>query len=290
MDRQTIARACHDIGFANRVNEAQGLFLSGPNVVLGAAGQFTLNATAQRPLLLETLNIEAALGNVNALGTISAINIAGQSALTSNAVCGISMFRSTSFCAKSRALGVSVNNNMQVTVIGNTTAAAVVSMAIGCQPIAEGMVKTRAQQAESYNYVHGLGSIAVPPAATATMTSVSQRAVTLGSIVLELGSAGNIDDMYITSFRISGLEQLAGQAGQMQVPLAAFLENASMCADLTLGVCINPQAQIDIDIQNLGGAPVTVNGGIFCLPWSGQQGLLSARPSTNTYKALKPDR
>jgi len=278
MDRQTIARACHDVGFSNRVGEAQGLFLSGNNVILGAAGTFTMVATAQRSLLLETLNIEAAAGGVNNFGTISAVNIAGQSALTSNAVCGISMFRSTSFCAKSRALGISVENNMQVTVIGNTTAASNVSMAIGCQPIPTSSVKTRSAQAESYNYVHGCGTVVVPAGATATMTSVSQRQVTLGSIVLELGSAGNVEDLYVTSFRISGLEQLAGQTGNQQVPLAAFLENASMCNDLTLGICINPQAQVDIDIQNIGGAPVTVNGGIFCLPWSGQTARLSARP------------
>ena len=60
-----------------------------------------------------------------------------------------------------------------------------------------------------------------------------------------------------------------------------------MCNDLTLGICINPQAQIDIDIQNIGGSPVTGNGGIFCLPWSGKQARLSARPSTPAYKDQK---
>ncbi len=278
MDRQTIARACHDVGFTNRFKEAQGLFLSGPNVVLAAPGNFTITSTAQRALLLETLNIEAASAGVNSFGTISAINIAGQSAMTSNQVCGISMFRSTSFCSGSRALGISVDNNMQVTVIGNITSpASNVSVAIGCQPIPSDTVKTRSEQATAYNYVHGLGSVVCAGGATTTVTSVSQRAVTLGSIVMELGSAGNIDDLYVTSFRISNLEQLAGAAGQQQVPLAAFLENASMCKDLTLGICIRPQAQIDIDIQNIGGPAVTVQGGIFCLPWSGESAVLTAR-------------
>ncbi len=277
MNRQAISKACHDIGFANRVGEAQSLYLGAPRQILGAAGQFTLTGTAQRPLVLQTLNIEAGAGGVGSQGTISAINVAGQSCMTSNAVAGLQAFNSLSFGAHARSIGISVNNNMQVTVIGNVTAGANVSMAVGCDPIPESKVKTRSQQAESYNFVHGCGSVAVGAGATGTLTSVSQRAVTLGEVILELGSAGNIEDLYVTSFRIAGLEMLAGQTGADDIPLAAFQAGASQINDLTLGYCIRPQAQIDIDILNISAGPITVNGTIFCLPWSGDKAVLSAR-------------
>ena len=267
MDRQLVYKSTHNIGLKNRVGTAQNLFLGTNQVRNAGAGPFTLTSTIQRPALLQTISIDCLNAGAEVPGTVSDITIAGQSCFTSDSVVGISCFSSKSFSASSRALGVSVQNNMQVTVTGNTLAAGNVGVAIGLDPIPQNAVKSRAQQAHAYNFIHGLGTVTVGPGATAVLSSVSTRNVTLGEIILSNNSATPSDDLLVESIKISGLEMLAGPTGATQIPFSAFENSATMTADLVLGYPIEANARVEIQVRNVGAAGAPISGGIFCVPW-----------------------
>ena len=263
MDRQKIAKAVHDIGLKNRVGTAQNLYLGTTQIRQGAAGDFTLTAQIQRAALLQTLTVSC-----NNEFTISEISVAGQSCLTSDSVVGGSAFGRTLYYKAASALGISVNNNMQVVVQGNTTVASNISLAVGLDPIPNGAVKTRSQQAHAYNYCHGLGTAVVPAGGASTMTSISNRAAVLGLIVLEnqTGAVAN-SDLLVTSLKVDGLEMLAGQTGADEIPIEAFFADSTAYKDNTLGYPVNPQSRIEIGFFNHNAAAATVSGAIFLEPW-----------------------
>lgn len=276
MDRKTVARATHGVSLKARVGGAQNLFLSSDQVRLGAAGNFTITAEAQAPCLLQACTIDAQSTGEQTTGLISEISVGGQSVMVSDQSACIAAFGPTAFNQDARSLGISVNNNMKVVVQGSSSAAAAnVSLAIAVDPIPSEKVKTRAEQAYNYNFCFGLGEKVIGAAASATLSARSNRAVTLGDIILQNntlpgGTFVLSEDLVITSILIGGLEMLNGVTGAQEVGLSCFAAQASNYSGLKLGYPINPQTEVAITVKNYDAAnAATVAGAIFCEPWQG---------------------
>jgi len=276
MDRKNVARATHGVTLKQRVGTAQNLFLGTTQVRLAAAGDFTSTAEAQSSCLLQALNIDAQTGGVQTQGVITEITVAGQSVMVSDQSACIAAFSPTAYNENARSLGISVNNNMKVVVQGTSdSATAAISLGIQIDPLENDMVKTRAQQAYNYNFCFGLGSKSIPNGASATLSARSNRAVTLGDIILQnntLPGAATVlsEDLVVTSLLIGGLEMLNGVTGAQEIGLAAFAAQASNYTGLKLGYAINPQTEVSITIKNYDAVnTATVAGAIFCESWKG---------------------
>jgi len=273
MNRSDVYRQSHGISFAQKVGQAQNLFLAGAQNRLGAAGAWTQTAEAQRPCLLQTFTVSAQLAGVQCEGTITEITIAGQSGMVSDQSCCIEAFAPTSYNASARSLGISVDNNMKVVVQGTIlNTGGNVSLAIALDPIPESAVKTRAQQAQAYNFVFGLGTTNILAGATGSLKARSNRAVTLGELTLQnLTAAGaafvNNDDIILTSCLVGGLEMLNGVTGTQEISLDAFIAQASDPL-LSFSYPINPQTEVELKFTNVGANPCDIGGAIFCEPWT----------------------
>lgn len=276
MDRKTIARAVHGVSLKARVGGAQNLFLATDQVRLVAAGDWTATAEAQSSCLLQSCTIDAQSLGEQTQGLITEISVAGQSVFVSDQAACLSAFSPTAFNENARSLGLSVNNNMKVVVQGSSAAAAAaISLGIQIDPLPDDRVKTRAMQAHAYNFCFGMGEKVIPPAGSATLSARSNRAVTLGDVILQNntlpgGTFVLSQDMVITSFTIGGLEMLNGITGAQEIGLSCFSAQASNYSGVKLGYPINPQTEVSITIKNYDAAnPGTVAGAIFCEPWQG---------------------
>jgi len=276
MNRADVYRAHHGISLKQKVGTAQNLFLSGVQNRLAAPGGFTQTAESQRPCLLQALTIDAksATGEP-ATGEITEVTVAGQSCFVSDKSCSIQAFSPEAFNASCRSLGISVNNNMKVVVQGNlTNAGGNVSLAIALEPITEDQVKTRAEQAEAYNYVFGCGTATIAAAGKASLTARSNRAVTLGELIIanETAPGGAFvvnSDIVVTSILIGGLEMLNGATGAQEISLNCFQSIASDYQGLNFGYPIAPQTEVEIKFENKDAVnAATVSGAIFCEPWT----------------------
>jgi hypothetical protein len=274
MDRQKISKAVYEIGLKNRIGTAQNLYAGTTQIRQAAAGAFTLTATIQAPCLLQTINVSSS--NPNQF-TISDITVAGQSVFTSNGVAVGSAFTPNAAPAGSfnRALGISVTNAMEVVVQGSTSATSNISLACGLDPLDASKVKSTAEQAYAYNFVHGLGTVNIPAEAAgvpgqATLSSVSNRQVILGMIQLGVLTAGIPNtDILVSSFKIDSLEMLNSSTGAQDITLEQFANLATTIRDNTLGYSLNPQSRVDITLKNwnAAGGGCDVSGAIFCEPW-----------------------
>jgi hypothetical protein len=275
MDRKTIARAVHGVTLKSRVGGAQNLFLATDQIRLVAPGVFTATAEAQSSCLLQSLTIDAQTLGEQTQGLITEISVAGQSTMVSDQSACLSAFSPTAFNENARSLGISVNNNMKVVVQGSiASATGAISLGLQVDPLADDMVKTRAEQAHSYNFCFGMGEKAIPAAGSATLSARSNRAVTLGDIILQnntLPAAFVLsEDLVITSLTIGGLEMLNGVTGAQEIGLACFAANASNYSGVKLGYPINPQTEVAITVKNYDAVnAATVAGAIFCEPWQG---------------------
>lgn len=276
MNRKTVSRATHAVTFQAKVGQAQNLFLSTNQERLAAAGKFTLTSEAQRPCLLQGLAIDAQDAGVASEGIITEITVAGQSCLVSDQAACISAFSPTGLPGNTeeRSIGISVNNNMKVVIQGEIlNVKGNISMALAIDPLPESQVKTRSAQAEAYNYIFGCGKVSVPAAGSASLTARSNRAVTLGRIILQnLTAAGGAfvasDSLRCTSILIQGLEMLNGVTGAQEISLANF-EAGVTDAGLLLNYPIAPQTEVTFVISNKDAANAAVVGGaIFCSPWT----------------------
>ena len=274
MSRKNVYRATHGVSFKQKVGEAQNLFLSTVQSRLGGAGNFTLTAEAQRSCLLQGLNIDAQLAGVASQGTISEISVAGQSCMVSDQPACISAFSPTSYGFASRSIGISVNNNMKLVIQGSIiNAGSNVSLACSVDPLKDEQVKTRSEQAEAYNFCFGLGTKGIPAAGTASLTARSNRAVTLGRIILQnLTAPGGAfvasDSVVCTSILVQGLEMLNGITGAQEISLSNFEAQASDIG-LELSYPIAPQTEVTFVFKNYDPAnAATVSGAIFCQPWT----------------------
>ena len=276
MNRSDVYRAAHGITFAQKVGSAQNLFLAGTQNRLGAAGAFTQTAEAQRSCLLQTFTVSAQNAGVQCEGVITEITVAGQSCMVSDQSCAIGAFSPTAYNASARSLGISVDNNMKVTVQGELiNTGGNVSLAIALDPIPTAAVKTRAEQAQAYNFVFGLGTVNIAAGATGSLKARSNRAVTLGELTLQnLTAAGgafvNNDDIIITSILVGGLQMLNGSTADQEISLDAFIAQASDPM-LSFSYPINPQTEVEIKFNNVGANPCDIGGAIFCEPWSAEQ-------------------
>jgi len=275
MDRLTIARATHGVSLKSRVGGAQNLFLSTNQVRLVAAGDFTATAEAQSSCLLQSLTIDAQTAGEQTQGVITECTVAGQSVFVSDQSACLSAFGPTAFNANARSLGISINNNMKVVVQGTSASAtAAISLGIQVDPLPDDKVKTRANQAHAYNFCFGMGEKVIPAAGSATLSARSNRAVTLGDIILQnntLPAAFVLsEDLVVTSLTVGGLEMLNGVTGAQEIGLACFGAQASNYTGVKLAYPINPQTEVSITVKNYDAAnAATVAGAIFCEPWQG---------------------
>jgi len=274
MNRADVFRATHGISLKEKVGTAQNLFLSSTQSRLGAAGAFTLTCESQRPCLLQTVTIDADNAGAQCTGDITTLTVAGQETLVSDKAVSLGVFSATSFNSKCRSLGISVNNNMKVVIQGNlTNTGGNVSTAIALDPIPEDRVQTRQAQAAAYSYVFGLGSKGVPAAGNATLSARSNRAVTLGEILLtnetNPGAFVQSSDIVITSIKIGGLEMLNSATGATEISLNCFSPQNTDYMGLNLAYVISPQTEVEVELKSYDAVNAAeVGGAIFCEPWS----------------------
>ncbi len=270
MDRQKISKAKYEIGLKNRIGSAQNLYVGSNQIRQAGAGAFTITARVQSPCLLQTINISSS--NPTEF-TISDITVAGQSVFTSNGVAVGSAFTPDSYGAWNKALGISVLNSMDIVVTGNTVAPSNLSLQCGLDPIPTSKVQSTAQQAYAYNFCHGMSTVNVPAfgggvAGQATLSSVSNRQVVLGAIVMGCTTAGiPLTDIVLSSFKIDSLEMLNGPTGAQEYSLDQFAAASATIRDNTLGYSLNPQSRIDVTLKNYNAAAADVSGVIFCESW-----------------------
>ncbi len=274
MNRQKISLAENCISYNQRFDEAQSFMLSGPLSAPGAA--FDQTATTQRPLLLQSFGIQTdgATGT-----TVTDIKIAGQSLFTSTASAPAECFAFSNFGAESRVIGLTISNNQTVNIAGTVAGAGgSVGFAVSAYPIESTQVRNLKQQGSRFNYCFPIASgTAVPAlaggvAGTTTLTATATRGCVLGEVRManqdSTVATGVADsDLFITSFKVSGIEMLSGASDQ-QVPFSALVGSASDVLGLNLGYPIEPNAIVEVVVKNNGANAATVGGVIFIAPYS----------------------
>ena len=232
MDRQLVYKSSHNITMRQKIGEAQNLYLGDQQIRgLAALAPFTQTSTVQRPVMLSTMNIASSTPE----GDITNITCAGLSLFTSNQSAALECFSPNSFGQRQRVIGLSMSNNQTLVVQGNLTAGGNIGMAAAVDPIAASDVKQPGDQASGYNYIFGLGSVAIPGIVgvvpgTAQLVAIAVRDCTLGELILAshtaaIATAGS--DVVVDSINVSGLEQLAGATQTQQIPLSTFFNSGS---------------------------------------------------------------
>lgn len=296
LNRQSVSQACYCITPYQKVGGAQNLYL-GATMLRGTVGAFTQTSQIERPALLQSLNLFADdnAGGFSA-GTITEVTIGGQSIMVSDSVACLASLRPINNFSDyhgSSSLGISVNQQMTVVIQGTTVAAANVGMAVALDPLPTQLVKTRAEQATNYNVIFGTGQVNIPAIVGPTpgqVTSVatSNRACTLGSLIIQNNSAVPTQNIVVSSLKVSGLELLAGATGIQEIPLAQFAaDSASSPIGGSLGYEIPPMARVEITYLNYDAAIATVCGTIFCLPWTTQKAPQMAHSSVANRQTLR---
>jgi len=269
MNRATASKAENCISYNQRFDEAQSFLLSSPRSAPGA-GQYTITATTQRPILLQSFGLQSnsAAGAI-VQGMISDIKVAGQSLMVSDQSVAAGCFDYSNFGAENRVIGLTINNNQTVSVTGTPGAAASTGFAISAFPIEPSQVRNLKEQATRFNYIFGLPQTAIGAGASANVQATATRGCVLGEVRLVNQDVAAVPsaDLVITSFKIGGIEMLCGATGQ-QVPFAALEGNASDVLGLALNYPIESNSIVSITVQNLAAAGATVAGGIFVSPYS----------------------
>lgn len=264
MNRQKMSRAENCISYSQRFNEAQSLFLS-PAKSLAAANANVI-ATTQRPLLLQSIGVSS-----TQFGNITDIKVAGQSLNCSDSSAAIGSFLFEAQGAQNRTIGLTINNNQTVSVEAVLAAGGDFGFAISAYPIDPSQVRSLKEQADRYNFYFGLGTAAPGAAGTATMTATATRGCVLGEVRLSNQTAGGAvpdSDLVVSSFKVSGIEMLAGDTNQ-EVPFSAFTGSSTDVLGLALDYPIEPNAIVQVVVENKnGGAAATVGGVIFVAPFT----------------------
>ncbi len=264
MNRQKISKAENCISYSQRFNEAQSLFLS-PAKSTGAAAANVI-ATTQRPLLLQSLGISS-----TQFGDISDIKVAGQSLNCSDSSAAIGAFLFANQGASNRVIGLTIANNQTVSIEAALAGAGDFGFGISAYPIDPQNVRSLKEQADRYNYYFGLGVAAPAGLGAATLQSTATRGCVLGEVRLVNQTAGGAvpdSDLVITSFKVSGIEQLAGDTNQ-EVPFSAFTGSSTDVMGLALDYPIEPNAIVQIVVENKNAAAAaTVSGAIFVAPYT----------------------
>lgn len=274
MNRQKISIAENCISYNQRFDEAQSFMLSSPKSAAGAT--FDQTATTQRPLLLQSLGItsDGATGT-----TVTDIKIAGQSLFCSTSSAPAACFDFSNFGAEARVIGLTISNNQTVNISGTVAGAGgSVGFAASAYPIETSQVRSLKEQGPRYNYCFPIASASAVPAlaggvaGSATLTATATRGCVLGEVRMAnqdqtaATGVGNAD-LYVTSFKVSGIEMLSGASDQ-QVPFEALVGSASDVLGLNLGYPIEPNAIVEVVVRNNGANAATVGGVIFVAPFS----------------------
>jgi len=271
MDRQLVSKSKHNVTIRQKVGTAQNLYLADAQqrgLVAGAAWNIT--STTQRPVLLQTLNIDVTEDKAN----ITDVTVSGLSLFVSDQSCAAACFSSKSFGARQRSIGISINNNQTVVVQGTAVVAGTAGVAIAVDPILQREVKSPADQADQFNFVFGLGTVSVPSGggSTASLIATATRPCTLGQLILANHSSGGTsvksEDVVIEDIRVAGLSMLAGATASQQIPLTALENSASDIMGLRLNYPIEANARVELVLRNYDGANACdVAGGILIEPW-----------------------
>ena len=248
MDRPIMFKNAHQVTMRQKVGTAQNLYLSSPqNRGLGAGAAFTNTSTIQRPILIQTLNIDG----TDDQGDITEITIAGLSLFVSDQSACLAAFSSKSFGSRNRSVGVSALNNQTVVVQGSLVNGGNVGVAIAVDPLEARSVKSPANQAKAYNFVFGLGTVSIPAGGVNTASLISA----------ELRPE-------LCRYRVAGLSMLCGQTGAQQIPLTALEHSSSDLLGLKLSYPIEANARVEVVLRNYDGANACqVSGAILIEPW-----------------------
>ena len=282
MNRKLICEAQYGITLSQRMNQTQSWLLAGPQTRAAAAVDIT--ATAQRPLLLQSVAMESSLVG----GVIDSFKVAGQEVNVSNASIPIGVFAPNSggTSANQRVLGIAVNNNMTVQIQATQSGAGNCAFSIGCLPITSDQVPSTSGQAAMYNYVAGLGETAAMAlgGGTGTLSCTILRAVWLGEIAFTNQDTGTglvpNDNIQLTDLLVNGLSLMAGASDQT-VPMSHLVSTQSDTKGFRLGVYVPANSTIEVKFTNQDPASTAVVGGaIFCEPF--------AAPISGAYTGSSP--
>ena len=272
MNREIFCKSKYGISYRQRMGESQSFLLAGTGQRgLAAGGAFSQTATGQRPLLLQALSMTMNAGNT---GMVTSLKVAGQETFVSNQGAPVAAFSSQSggASASQRVMGIATNNNQTVSVAGTVTGAGSISYSISALPLSSQQVSSTANQAQAYNYVCGLGEIAIAagPAALATLTCTVLRSATLGEVVLcnnaTAAPFAASEDIYLESFLVNGLEQLAGADGQA-IALTNLIDSQSDTNGFRLGVHVEANSIIQLKFRSESANAGVIAGAIFIEPW-----------------------
>jgi hypothetical protein len=244
------SQACYSV-----IGNSQTLALGGQPAVNKT--NFQLTGTPQKPVMLGVLNIEA-----TQKGLINDIKVAGQSVFCSDESADIGMFHTTSHAVQERYCGITLGAGLDVFIDGTLETAGNAYFAWMVDEIKAPVSK--AQQAEMYDYVFGLGSASIDGSSTGVLRAVSVRPCTLGELILTTTNEADSGDLFITSVKVGGEELLTG-AGDQEINIRTFNYHQPNVQGANLDFQIGSNVPVQITIRNVNDTLArTVRGGIFC--------------------------
>lgn len=268
MNRELISKAKFCINAETaRMGNVQSWLLA-PAQVRAAAAITNLAATAQRPLLLQSISASSSVpgGTIDPTG----LRVSGLSLNCGTGAIPIPCLtpQSGGASASTKVIGIAMNQNSTVQVSGVQSGAGTFGYAIGALPIDSDQVPSLEEQGDFYNFVVGAGETAIAAGANGVLTTTVLRGCWLGEVVCARQDGGaNIDsDFVLTNLTVNGLSMLSGDAGQ-QIGLDFLVASQSSTADYILDYWVEPNSTIQFEFSNLGAAAGTVGAAIFCKPY-----------------------
>ena len=250
---------------------AQGYSLSSNRVAIAAAAQGTVVGTAQIALGLEELVVE---GEAATGGLVTAIRIAGQEIIASNAAVPVACFnnRLAGMSGGFRSMGLTVDQSQTVAIDVNNTSAAAgnFSFSLTTTPIAQSMVVPTSQSGDALNYIFGFGEIAIGAGATVNLTATALRPTVLGRLVIveqsAVGPGGTLAGVTLDSILINNIEILSGAAAD-SIPASACGVLSTYTGETNqIAYPVSLNSQCTLQLTNNTAAPLTVGAAAYCLP------------------------
>ena len=256
---------------------AQGYSLSSQPVAIGAGAIGTVVGTAQVSLALEELVVSGGLADG---GLITAIRVAGQEILASNAAVPWMALsnRISGMDGGYRSIGLTISNSQTVAVDISNTGALGGNFQFSCTttPIPESAVIPVNSSGDNLNYIFGLGeNVAIPAGATVNLTATALRPTVLGRLVITQAGAANpggtLADVTLDSILVNNIELLSGQTGAAAggggIPAECCGVLSTYDGDTSLlQYPVSLNSQVTCSITNRTAAPVSIGAAIYCLP------------------------
>jgi hypothetical protein len=270
MNRKLICEAQYGITLAQRMNQTQSWLLAGPQNRGVTAVDIT--ATAQRPLLLQSVAMESSLVG----GVIDSFKVAGQEVNVATGTIPIGVFAPNSggTSAAQRVLGIAVNNNMTVQIQATQSGVGNCGFTIGCLPISSDQVPSTSGQASMYNYIAGLGVTAAMATGggTGSCSATILRAVWLGEIVFSNQDTGSgavpNNNIQLTDLLVNGLSMMAGASDQV-APLNHLVATQSDTPGFRLNIYVPANSTVEAKFTNQDATNTAIVGAaIFIEPFA----------------------